>query len=160
MSSPEQACAQLLQTMQTLQISTVGNDGVPYCGYTPYLFQQPCSFYIFISQLAVHTRDIQANGQASIMVIQDEAATDQIFARTRVSYRCQCHWLAPDAADYDSVLDQYQSRHGKMVGLLRQLPDFQLFRLQPISGQFVMGFGKAFRLSGQHLDVFEHTRTG
>jgi len=157
---PTSVCAGLIETMRSLQLSTVGPDGIPHCGYTPYLHRAPSSFYIFVSQLAAHTRHLLANGTVAIMIIADEQATSQIFARARVSYLCDAKQIPPDSPDYPLVLDDYQQRHGKMAGLLRQLPDFVLFQLQPRSGQFVKGFGQAYTLTGDDLSVFEQTRTG
>jgi len=157
---PASVCASLIEDMRSLQLSTVGADGMPHCGYTPYLHRAPGSFYIFVSQLAAHTRNLLANRTVAIMIIADEQSTSQIFARARVNYLCDATRIAPDSHDYTLVLDDYQQRHGKMAGLLRQLPDFVLFQLQPISGQFVMGFGKAYTLTGDDLSVFEHSRTG
>ena len=157
---PAKVCASLIEDMRSLQLSTVGVDGVPQCGYTPYLHRAPGSFYIFVSQLAAHTRNLLANGTVAIMIIADEQSTAQIFARTRVNYLCDAKQIQPDSPDYSLVLDDYQQRHGKMAGLLRQLPDFVLFQLQPLSGQFVMGVGKAYTLTGEDLSVFEHARTG
>ena len=157
---PASVCASLIEDMRSLQLSTVGADGVPHCGYTPYLYRAPGSFYIFVSQLAAHTRNLLANKTVAIMIIADEQSTSQIFARVRVNYLCGATRIAPDSHDYALVLDDYQQRHGKMAGLLRQLPDFVLFQLQPMSGQFVMGFGKAYTLTGDDLSVFEHSRSG
>ena len=94
------------------------------------------------------------------MIIADEQSASQIFSRVRVNYLCEAKRIAPDSPDYTLGLDDYQQRHGKMAGLLRQLPDIILFQLQPQSGQFVMGFGQAYTLTGDDLTVFEHTRTG
>ncbi len=157
---PARVCASLIEDMCSLQLSTVGPDGIPHCGYTPYLYRAPGSFYIFVSQLAAHTRNLLANRAVAIMIIADEQSGSQIFARTRVNYLCDAKRIEPDSQDYALVLDDYQQRHGKMAGLLRQLPDFILFQLQPMSGQFVMGFGKAYTLTGDDLSVFEHSRTG
>ena len=157
---PASVCGDLLKTMCSLQLSTVGVDGIPHCGYTPYLYRDPGNFYIFVSQLAAHTRNLLQNNTVAIMVIADEQSTSQIFARTRVNYLCEAKRLDADNPNYGLVLDDYQQRHGKMAGLLRQLPDFVLFELQPISGQFVMGFGKAYTLTGPDLSVFEHSRSG
>ncbi len=157
---PESVCASLIQDMRSLQLSTVGAEGVPHCSYTPYLHRAPNNFYIFVSQLAAHTRHLLANETLSIMIIADEQSTSEIFARTRVSYQCEAKRITNDNLDYGLVLDEYQQRHGKMAALLRQLPDFVLFQLKPMSGQFVMGFGKAYALTGDDLSEFEHTRSG
>ena len=157
---PEKVCAALLEEMRSLQLSTVGPEGEPHCSYTPYLYRAPGCFYIFVSQLAAHTRHLLANPTVAIMVIADERSTAQVFARTRVHYECQAKRIEPEMTAYNEVLDAYENRHGKTAGLLRQLPDFILFQLQPVSGQFVMGFGQAYKLTGENLSVFEHTRTG
>lgn len=145
--------------MQSLQLSTVDNHGVPHCGYTPYVYRAP-DFFVFVSQLSAHTRDMAATRSAAVMVIEDEQSSSQIFARTRASFQCNAIPCPADDQQTEALLDAYQERHGKMAGLLRQLPDFQLIRLSPVTGQFVMGFGQAYRITGQHLDQFEHTRTG
>jgi len=158
--NPALTCAQLLDSMHSLQLSTVGEAGVANCGYTPYIHVSPNIFYIFVSELAVHTRDIFFSGRATLMVIQDEAHTKQMFARTRVSYQCDAQTVSKDDADYAAQINAYEARHGKMVGLLKQLPDFHLIKLVPRSGQFVMGFGKAYHLKGKNLQEFIHARTG
>jgi len=157
--TPEAALAALRARMRTLQLATVGADGAPHTGYTPHLFDGP-DILIFVSRLAAHTRDLLERPRAAVMLIADEADATQIFARTRVSYRCEATVIAPDATSYEPLLDAFQARHGKMIGLLRQLPDFVLFRLRPTAGQFVMGFGKAYRLTGDAMDTFEHATSG
>lgn len=157
---PASTCASLIEEMRSLQLSTIGEDDIPHCGYTPYLHRAPNSFYIFVSQLAAHTRNLLIHTSVATMIIADEQSTSQIFARTRVNYLCEAKRIARDSSDYEPALDAYVQRHGKAAGLLRQLPDFILFQLQPQSGQFVMGFGQAYTLTGDDLSVFEHARTG
>lgn len=160
---PEVVCAELLDQTKSLQLATLGEDGYPHCGYTPFVMwpELPTDsrhFYIFVSELALHTRDLARDPRASIMIIEDESSASQIFARTRVYYQCDADELKRDSSNYNSVLEGYEKRHGNTVKLLRQLPDFRLFRLVPQSGQFVMGFGKAFQLAGENLQQFEHSR--
>lgn len=156
---PEQVLSELRAQMQSVLLSTLGADGNPHSGYTPFVFDG-LDIVVFVSQLSLHTRDLLNNGRVSTMLIADEKESSQIFARTRVSYQCQASVVPPDDDHYGPLLDSMESRHGKMIGLLRQLPDFVLFRLRPETGQFVMGFGQAFRLSGDALDEFELATTG
>ena len=162
-AAPAQVCEQLLAKTLSLQLATLGEDGYPHCGYTPYVMRQQAEsgvrqFYIFVSELALHTRDLMREPRASILLIEDEADAKQIFARTRLYYECDVEELTREHASYTSILDAYEERQGKMVNLLRQLPDFRLMKLSPVSGQFVMGFGKAFKLTGPGLSEFEHSR--
>lgn len=149
--------AALKASVNTVQLATLGDDGLPHSGYAPFVFDG-IDIVIFVSQLALHTRDLLANGKVSAMLIEDESIAREIFARTRVSYQCEASVIAPDEKSYESLLDALQARHGKMIGLLRQLPDFVLFRLSPNAGQFVMGFGQAYKLTGARFDTFEHAR--
>ena len=155
---PAEVLADLKLRVKSILLATLNEEGEPHAGYTPFLLDDG-DVIIFVSQLALHTRDLMANGRASAMIISDEADSSQIFARTRVSYQCRARIVGRENALYDSLLDRFEQQHGKMIGLLRQLPDFILFRLVPHRGQFVMGFGKAFKLSGKKLDQFELTRS-
>lgn len=156
--TPEASLALLRHSMQSVLLATVGEDGNPHSGYTPFIFDGK-DIIIFVSQLSLHTRDLLENAKASAMLISDEYSSDQIFARTRVSYQCDAQVIVATSDDYDRLLESMQARHGKMINLLRQLPDFVLFRLIPSKGQFVMGFGQAFRLTGPDLDQFEHANS-
>jgi len=156
--TPAQAMKALREQMKSVLLSTLGDDGDPHNGYTPFVFDGQ-DIIIFVSQLSLHTRDLLANGKVSAMLIADESNSEQIFARTRVSYQCRAEVVDREDKTYSSLLDAMHARHGKMIDLLRQLPDFVLFRLRPEKGQFVMGFGQAYRLHGDQLDEFEHATT-
>ncbi len=159
---PAEVLETLKKQMSSVLLSTLGEDGLPQSGYTPFIFDDAVDtqhhMVIFVSQLALHTRDLLSNGQVSAMLITDESGSDQIFARTRVTYQCHAE-VVPKLDDrYAALLDQLQQTHGKTIELLRTLPDLELFRLKPFGGQFVMGFGQAFKLAGERLDQFEHSR--
>jgi len=94
------------------------------------------------------------------MLIDDERDSNNLFARCRVRYQCEAEVIEPSDEQYPTLLDRYQERHGKVVPLIRQLPDFILFRLVPQSGMFVVGFGEAYRIEGENMDSFVHVRTG
>jgi len=152
---PLQTLQNLRAGVQSVMLATLGDNGDPHIGYTPFVFDDR-DIIVFVSQLSKHTRDLLTNPRVSVMLIDDEQSSSQIFARTRVSYLCQAKVVDREDQAYTPALDLLESRHGKMIGVLRQLPDFVLFRLQPQSGQFVMGFGQAYRLAGENLDEFEH----
>jgi putative heme iron utilization protein len=152
---PAEVLTQLKASMKSVLLATLGENGEPHTGYTPFIFDEG-DVIIFVSRLSLHTRDLLHNGLASAMLISDESDSSQIFARTRVSYQCRAQVIDTASEHYDALLDRFEQQHGRMIGLLRQLPDFVLFRLVPHHGQFVMGFGQAYRLSGEKLDQFEH----
>lgn len=157
--SLEESFANFKQSVKTLQLSTLTVEGKPNASYSPFVTDEQGNFYIFVSQLASHTQDLLANPQASILLIQDEVETRQIFARRRISYQCDVEVVVAENSDYLSMLDALQERFGNVVELLRTLPDFILFRLTPYQGQYVKGFGKAYKLVGDGLLELEHIKS-
>lgn len=153
--SPLEILQQLLDQTQSLQMATLNAQGGPAISYAPFIRDEQGCFYVFISQLASHTRDLLQHPQVAIMVIADEHETRQIFARTRATYQCQVEVIGRDEALYNPLLDRMQARFGEVMGVLRGLGDFVLFRLKPQTGRFVMGFGQAFVLAGQCLQELQ-----
>ncbi len=152
----QQSFINFKQSVQTLQLSTLTAVGKPNASYSPFISDELGNYYIFVSQLASHTQDLLVNPHASILLIQDEAEARQIFARRRVSYQCDVNIIEKSDAEYSDLLDSMEKRFGNIVELLRSLPDFILFRLAPYQGQYVQGFGKAYKLIGEGLLELEH----
>jgi putative heme iron utilization protein len=152
------AYEQLLSQTRSLILGTINTEGTPLTSYAPFILNERRQFYIFISQLAAHTANLQRTGQASLMLIEDESATDQIFARKRATFQCQASLIKRDGMEGKAVLAEFESRFGQMVGLLKSLPDFHLFKLQPQFGLLVLGFGQAYELSGERFAELTHRR--
>jgi putative heme iron utilization protein len=144
------------QSVKTLQLSTLTKEAKPNASYSPFVVDEQGNFYIFVSQLASHTQDLLLNPVASILLIQDEAETRQIFARQRISYKCDEEIVTDESPDYLAMLGAMEKRFGNVMELLQTLPDFILFRLKPIQGRYVKGFGKAYDLTGAGLLALEH----
>lgn len=136
----------------SLMLATVSGDGSPGASYSPFVRDLEGNFYIFVSRLADHTRELFDTSIASILLIEDESNTAQIFARRRISYACHVMLVEHDDPRYALMLDQMAERFGNVMSVLRALPDFVLFRLVPQSGRFVTGFGQAYELGGEHMD--------
>jgi hypothetical protein len=77
-----------------------------------------------------------------------------------VTFQCQVRSIPRGGAEGEEVLAQFETRFGQMVGLLKSLPDFQLFNLQPQSGSLVIGFGQAYELSGDRFEIITHRGRG
>jgi len=136
-------------------LSTLGSAGEPHASYAPCVVE-PTGVHVFLSQLSGHCQNLLQRPQVSVMLIADPSQNTNPFARQRVSYHCAVEQVDREAADYGSILDHLAERHGGTVGLIRQLPDFILFRLRPNSGTYVEGFGKAFTLSGEDANTLQH----
>lgn len=142
------SCEQLINRHQTLILSTLSPEGMPEISYAPYLRGEDGAFYIFVSELAHHTPNLQTHPVCSMLFAAPESETKNLFARERLFFHCQAEELPRETADCDHWLDRIQEKFGKTVEVLRHLPDFHLFRLKPLHGQYTIGFGKAFKIHG------------
>jgi hypothetical protein len=107
--------------------------------------------YIFTSGLSAHTDNLHATGLASVLLIEDESAAPQVFARQRISYDCRATLLPRGNPSWEAIADRFEQRFGEIISMLRSLEDFQIFCLSPQGGRFVMGFGAAYAVDPQHL---------
>ncbi|MCK5829128.1 MAG: pyridoxamine 5'-phosphate oxidase family protein [Methylococcales bacterium] len=138
---------QLIQNQQTLLLATVSEQGEPECSYTPYVKDQNNVFYVFVSELATHTKHMLQTSKVSVLFIQPEQETKNFFARERVVFDCVVSEINQNDALYNNQLDKMNDQFGETVGLLRSLSDFHLLALTPIKGRYIAGFGKAFAIN-------------
>lgn len=141
-------------------LGTASAKGIPQASYAPFLIDPDKSIYIYISGLSVHTENLKQTGHASVLMIEDEAETKEIFARRRLSYECVAHALPRDTGQWQGLIARFEERFGGVIGMMKDLPDFQLFCLTPQAGQFVLGFGAAYRVNGDNLNELKGRRGG
>lgn len=147
----QKECDVHLDDCHTVQLATVDAQGEPEASYAPCLRRQGL-FYIFVSELAVHTRNLLTQPRVSLLFIEDENRSRNLFARKRLTLRCRAKDLPRDSAHANDILLDFRNAFGDTVDLLTALPDFHLFELQPESGSFVKGFGQAWSVDEQlHL---------
>jgi len=147
MTTPSDIIEKLLVNVQTLHMATLSSDHQPFASYAPYIVSPDGHFFVFISELAQHTRNLLQNNTVSILIIEDEQDAQEIFARNRLQYQCQVARIDKNDIKYDYLLNNMDQQFGETVALLKQLPDFHLFRFTPQSGNLVVGFGRAYHLT-------------
>ncbi|MEL6461905.1 MAG: pyridoxamine 5'-phosphate oxidase family protein [Cyanobacteria bacterium J06621_15] len=143
-------------SVESLMLGTVDSEGNPNVSYTPYVIDEEKNIYVFVSGMSVHTKNLHANGKASAMFVEDEKDTKQIFARRRLTYDCTASLVEKDNPQWTLIANQFSERFGDIINALCSLPDFRIFKLTPHKGLFVIGFGAAYRISGENLDELMH----
>ncbi|MBE9136244.1 pyridoxamine 5'-phosphate oxidase family protein [Nodosilinea sp. LEGE 07088] len=141
----------LPQRVRSLMLSTVSGDSSPHASYAPYILDDDYQIYIFTSGLSAHTNNLQATGVASVLLIEDETAAPQVFARQRITYDCNVTLLPRGSDPWGGIADRFEQRFGDIIAMLRSLDDFQIFCLSPQKGRFVMGFGAAYAIDPNSL---------
>lgn len=153
----------LLQTYQSFSekfgsvvLATVSAEGQPQASYAPCVVDEFRNIYVFVSGLSAHTQNLTAMSKASVLFIEDEAKTQQIFARMRLSYDCTATLLERESEHWSAIAQQFEDRFGNIVEVMRSLADFRIFQLQPQSGNFVVGFGAAYKVDPKDLSKLIH----
>lgn len=152
---------QFVEGRKSLQLATITEQGAPYASYAPFALCEH-GFYVQLSDIAIHAKNLKANPLASILVIEDELTSEQLFARVRVNYSAEAVLLEHDSPEWEDGVQALQARHGQLPRNLSKLQDFNLFKLCVVEGRYVKGFGKAFSFSGPSLSGSElnHLRDG
>jgi len=135
-------CLALLQSFDSVLLSTVCENAEPLASFSPYVRVRGY-FYILVSELAEHTRNMQINPKASLMFIESEASAKNVYARKRAVIQVDVEQVSDDAQK-KPIIELMREKHGQTVTLLAGLDDFKLFKLVPTKGRYVVGFGKAY----------------
>lgn len=161
--TPEQIVAELYalrESQRSMILATVDPQGQPDASYAPYVQDKSGDFYIFVSQLTRHTRNLEEGRKASVLFLEAEAQTRQIFARRRLSYRCEAQPIESRTLEWSTQLERMQKRFGQIVNTLSQLSDFRMFCLVPLEGRYVRGFGQAFHWRHDKPATWTHIGAG
>ncbi|KAB0301056.1 heme utilization protein HutZ [Vibrio fortis] len=147
------------QERRTLQLATVDEEGRPNVSYAPFVQNQE-GYFVLISDIARHARNLKANPNVSLMMIEDEESSKQLYARKRLTFDATASVVERESELWTQVIAQMKDRFGEIIDGLSQLQDFSLFNLKAENGLFVKGFGQAYQVSGDDLVDFVHLQEG
>jgi hypothetical protein len=114
------------------------------------------AFYLHISQIALHTRDIVKDARVGLLVAQpDDGSVDpQQFAR--LSILGDAHPMTSGDLDYRLAQDIYLARY-PASHMYFTMSDFRLFRVLLRSARYISGFATAQTLTVDQLRAISQT---
>lgn len=145
---------ELVAACQSVILATVNEEGLPNASYAPFA-RIGNRFYILVSFMSRHTRNLRDVGKVSAMFIEDEAATKQIYARDRLTLDMKTRQIQRGTSEWEAGIGKLKEAHGKILDILVGLEDFIMIELTPTGGSYVNGFGSAYFISEQ-LEVVQH----
>lgn len=145
---------ELINASKSIILATVDAEGNPNSSYAPFV-QVDETFYILVSFMAKHTKNLADGRKTSIMFIEDESATKQIYARERLTLEATASQIERDSLVWNTVVAKLKENQGKVVEVISGMGDFILIALQPVKGSYVNGFGSAYFVNS-NLEIIEH----
>jgi putative heme iron utilization protein len=134
----------LLTEYKTASLATTTPSGNPLVSYSPAAVDKDKNFYLFLTELSEHTGNLQTNPSVSLMLIEDEARTNQLFARNRLTISGKAEIIPRDGDQWTAASTIYRTAFGKFFDQLAQLGDFHMFKVTPDKARLVVGFGAAY----------------
>lgn len=146
------AYALLINTVRTVVLGTVSADNMPNVSNAPFVIDEAKNIYIIVSEFSIHAYNLQTSSKASIMLIEDETKSKQIFARRRLTYSCNATKLDKNSTEWENIANKFEKRFGNIVYMLRNLPDINIIKFTPYEGIFLMDFGSAYKIKSSDLN--------
>ena len=143
---------EFISTIQTAIIGTLDKNNHPFSSYAPYVYDAN-RFYVYLSDIATHAKNLQRNPRASLFFVEDESKTENVFARKRVSLQCDSTKIERGSERFEEVLGLFAEKFdAKMVATLKKMLDFNLYEFKVMYGEATFGFGKAYFVGGENMD--------
>jgi heme oxygenase (biliverdin-IX-beta and delta-forming) len=145
----EESKAILKELFENSKIASLGtsNENQPFVSMVAFTSAQDFSeFYIHISGLAKHTKNIFLNNKISLMICQPETDSKNPQTLARVSIIGNANIVDANDANYNEIKTSYLSKYPS-AKLYFNLGDFQLFRIEVEKTRYVAGFAKTFNLT-------------
>jgi putative heme iron utilization protein len=145
-----QTLARLIRGTRVAALGTLHEDELNLAMVAYAYAENFSAFYIHVSKLGKHTRDMETDPRASLLIVErdDQRADPQTLAR--VALQGTAEVLLRDAPAYELIKDLYLSRFPQAKPIF-SLGDFNIWKITPKSGRFVAGFAQAFNLVPDHL---------
>lgn len=121
----------------TLATQSLRHKGYPFASLTPYVLDDLGNPLFLISGLAIHTRNLAADGRASLLIFDDDSLDDPMTG-TRLTLMGQVTRAGDD--ERDALKPRYLNAHPSAAQWF-DFRDFAIYRLTVEDVYIVAGFG-------------------
>ncbi|WP_345976132.1 pyridoxamine 5'-phosphate oxidase family protein [Sulfurimonas sp. HSL3-7] len=148
----EKTILPFIAPFKSVVIGTLDSEGRPFSSYAPFVHYDH-RFYIFISDIASHAKNLKKDNRASLFFIEDETRSANIFARKRISLQCDAAAVPREEDRFAPVMAGFDEKFGEeMVSMLMKMKDFNLYELTAVAGEATFGFGEAYVVGGENME--------
>ena len=142
--------AELVRRCRAAALGTL-RAGAPAVSMVPYaLIGKPLAFVVLVSTLSAHTREMLADANVSLMVMEPDGGAQAPHTLARVSIQGKAEPIARESKRHEAARAAYSTRFPDMTGLF-ELGDFALFAIVPAEVRVITGFAQAATVSAESL---------
>jgi heme iron utilization protein len=142
--------AQIIRVSRQASLGTLHN-GAPFVSM---VLVAPsvdlCNYYIHISHLAQHTRDIEADPRVGLMFIEKDEGKSDPQQLARISLVGRAFRVSSGDSDAIEAQSLFLQRYPASAPYFT-FADFYMYRIKAEGGRFVAGFAKAINLKVEDL---------
>ncbi len=132
-------------------VLAVSANDEPFTAMTSYVVEPGLAgFLIHLSDLSPHKRMLLANPKCSLLIAEADDGRAEVMSLARVTLQGLAAKIAKDTDDYAQARARFLARLPSSE-IMFGLPDFDLFRITPVGGRFIGGFGRAFAFTSDQL---------
>lgn len=141
-----------IKQFKTASLATIDKQYLPFSSYAPFVYDNN-RFYIYISDIATHAKNIRLNPHTALFFIEDESKSENLFARKRISLQCDTVLIQRETKRFEEVLSLFSEKFDSaMIEMLYKMLDFNLYELKVINGEATFGFGEAYLIGGEEMN--------
>ena len=145
---------ELIARCKSVILGTIDSEGNPNSSYVPHVMIDN-KLYVLVSFMARHTKNLKDVKKVSVMFIEDESETKQIYARERLTIDATTNQIERGTDMWDKAVAGLTEVHGKILDILVGMDDFIMIEIVPVKGAYVNGFGSAYNVD-TNFDIINH----
>ena len=151
MNEPELRELQALIRRHRQATLAVVENGEPFTAMVSYAEESDLGgLLIHLSNLAPHKRQLKANPHCSVLIAAPDPGHGEVLALPRVTLQGVATMIEKDTPDYEQARSRYLSKLPTST-VMFTLGDFDLFRITPLRGRFIAGFGRTYEFTGDEV---------
>ncbi|SON58387.1 heme utilization protein HutZ [Hartmannibacter diazotrophicus] len=140
----------ILTQTGTAALASLGDAGAPFASFVTVAPDAAGCPLLLLSQLAVHTRNVERDGRASLLLVAPGGEGGDPLAGARLTLEGHIVKLPKDSEEAADARASFLARHPEAEGYAG-FSDFSFYRLDISGGHLVAGFGRIVSLSPEDL---------
>jgi len=151
-----QEARDFLHAFKSLQLATANSEGIATASYAPFVLDNNDCFIVYVSELSEHTANFKIGKQMSVMLIESEDQAEHLFARKRMTFKCEVKSIVRDTEEFEECMSLMADRFGDFINFLKKMKDFHVFILAPFYATYVRGFAQAYEFEEADFNKIRH----